>query len=149
MTATYRGGNLSFLYPENWRISESDADWTDGTNQVTLEGPTGGLWIMHALAAGADAAEVIREIMSAINACYEGVEWSEVDAPLFGFESSGHDGYFYSLDLLVCVRIRTFRSLDRTVIVVVQSESRDFDRLEDVYNAITLSLCQSMAAVRG
>lgn len=144
MASTFQHGNLSFLYPENWLLSEVDSG-DESSLQVMLESPTGGMWMLSATPAATNAAAAIDEAVDAINAQFEDVEWSEVKQPFYGFEAVGADGFFYSLDLLICAQIRSFKTLDRTIVVVIQSESRDFDKTSPVYDAITLSLLKSLS----
>jgi hypothetical protein len=144
LTATYQNAGLRFLYPENWLLSE--ADGTDGETsvQVTLESPEGGIWILSASDATADGAKLIGEAKHAIDEQFEDVEWTNYEQPFYGHPATGLDGFFYSLDLLVCAKIRRFQTLDRTLLIVIQSESRALDRESDVFDAITLSLLQSL-----
>jgi hypothetical protein len=144
LTATYQNGSLSFMYPENWLLSETDGTQGDASVQITLESPAGGLWILSASNDRADAVALIDEAKKAIDDQFEDVEWSEHHQMFHGHETMGLDGYFYSLDFLVCAKIRRFQTLDRTLVVVIQSESRALDKESDVYDAITLSLLRSL-----
>ena len=90
----------------------------------------------------------MREAVQAIDGQFEDVEWSDVSEHFFGFETSGFDGFFYSLDLLICTRIRSFKTLDRTIVIVIQSESRELEQVSAVYDAISLSLLQSLSKSR-
>lgn len=90
----------------------------------------------------------MNEAIQAINEQFEDVEWSEVKESFYGFETAGFDAFFYSLDLLICARIRSFKTLDRTLVIVIQSESRELEKASDVYDAITLSLLQSLSKAR-
>lgn len=148
MTATYKNGSVSFLYPENWLLSESETDPDTSSNQVTLETPTGGMWLLFVSSAATDSQNAIREVQAAIDEQFEDIEWNEANEPFHGYDSSGLDGFFYSLDLLVCSRIRVFKTLDRLFLILVQSESRELDKNSDVFDAITLSLLQSTSAFR-
>ena len=148
MTATYTNGNISFLYPENWSISESEEDAADGTSHVTLESPGGGFWYMFSSPASANSKNAVREVMAGIEDQFEGIEWNQTTEPFHGIETTGFDGFFYALDLLICARIRVFKTLDRLFVILVQSENSELDRLAMVYDAITMSLLQSTAPVR-
>jgi hypothetical protein len=148
LTATYRNSSISFSYPENWQLSESDSESDASASQISLETPAGGLWLLYHSPASTDSEKAVREVMQAINEQFSDVEWSESNEPFYGFQSSGFDGFFYSLDLLIQSRVRVFKTLDRTFLVLVQSESREFDQMEPVFNAITLSLLRSNSALR-
>lgn len=148
MTATYQFGQLSLLYPENWLLSETDSIADDRSVQLTLEAPSGGLWMLSTAPASADISALIREASQAIGDQFDDVEWSEFDQDFFGHRATGVDGFFYSLDLLICAKIRCFKTLDHTIVVVIQSESRALEKDSDVFDAITLSLLQSSKTVR-
>ena len=152
LTASYSDGRLSFLYPENWILSEADGDESpDELNrQVSLESPGGGLWWMQSSLASERSEDRVAEVKAALDEQYENIEWNDVQASFHGFACSGCDGFFYSLDLMICARIRAFTTLDRSILILVQSESRELERLGPVYDAISLSLLQSCAgAARG
>ena len=70
LTSTYQRGNLSFLYPENWLLSESDSS-DDASLQVTLESPGGGLWILSATSASTDTAAAMAEALKAVHEQFE------------------------------------------------------------------------------
>jgi hypothetical protein len=146
MTATYDDNDLRFMYPENWSLGASDLIAGYDCRQVTLESPGGGLWMLYVFTPGTNPEQPIRSIREVIDQQYPGVEWSDVSGSFHDYPCAGHDGYFYSLDFLVCVRIRSFQTLAHTFVVVVQSENQDLDRLSSVYDAITLSLLRSSTA---
>ncbi len=147
LTSTFQRGNLIFLYPENWLLSESDSS-DDSSIHVTLESPGGGLWILSATTASTDSAAAMAEALKAVNEQFDDVEWLEISEPFYGFETTGWDGLFFSLDLLVCAKIRSFKTLDRTVVILIQAESRELEQGSDVFDAITLSLLQSLSKAR-
>jgi hypothetical protein len=79
---------------------------------------------------------------------YEGLETLEVSERLAGVDSSGCDMCFYCLDFLVNARVLATRALGKTLLILWQAEDREFDQLEPVFRAITISLLQSRK-VRG
>lgn len=143
MPATYQHDHFSFQYPENWLLSVSDSTAEGVGHHVSLESPSGGMWMLSAMPPSADAERLIAEAKQAIDDQYDEVDWSSSEPVFFGHDTQGLDGYFYSLDLLIAVRIRSFRTLDHLFVIVTEGESRDFDAHGQVYDAICLSLLRS------
>jgi hypothetical protein len=53
--------------------------------------------------------------------------------------------YFYYLDLLVRAKLIAFRVPGQTILVHFQAEDSEFRGLEKVFDAMLLTLCQSIA----
>jgi hypothetical protein len=138
MTARYEGLGISFLYPENWRIVDEQADeWPHG---VSVESPDGGYWQIQLYPSRMDLARLSEQALEAMQGEYEGLEWQAVTEELFDVTASGYDLYFFCLDFLVTSRIRSLYMGDQTILLICQAESREFDRLRLVFDAITKSL---------
>jgi hypothetical protein len=141
--ATYQHDHFSFQYPENWLLSVSDSTADNVGLHLSLESPSGSMWMLSAIPPSADAEQMMAEAKQAIDDQYEEVDWSSSEPVFFGHDSQGLDGFFYSLDLLIAVRIRCFKTLDHLFVIVIEGESRDFDANASVYDAICLSLLRS------
>ena len=59
-------------------------------------------------------------------------------------EVQGRDLYFYYLDLLVRAKLIAFEIPDQTILVHFQAEDSEFRGLEKVFDAMLLTLCQSI-----
>ena len=55
-------------------------------------------------------------------------------------EAVGYDMDFCCLDFIITSRTRSFRLGNWTLLMLCQAENREFEQLEDVFHAITLSL---------
>lgn len=143
MPAIYHHAHFNFLYPENWLLSESDSVDEQGGQHISLESPSGGMWMLSVLPAAANPETLVREAKSVIDEQFENVDWSVADATVYGDEAIGLDGFFYSLDLLVGVKIRCVQTLDRTFVIVIEAESHDLDQNAAVFDAISYSLIRS------
>ena len=128
------------MYPENWLLTEGG---DSPPYQVAFESPSGSMWILHAESPETNAQQLIEKTQKTFEAQYEDVEWTPATETFEGFNAIGANGLFYSLDFLVTVKIRAISTDDFTYLLVTQSESRDFDKLEPVFSAMTISLLKS------
>jgi hypothetical protein len=138
MAAIYDRLGIHFLYPENWTLSEDQLD--PRFPSVTLSTPGGGFWLLQAHATSADPDALLAEVVGAMQQEYESLETEEVTERVGQFDAAGRDMNFYCLDLIVSARARCFRAGKRVLLVLYQAEQREFDELEPVFRAITLSL---------
>lgn len=141
MPATYDRFGIRFLYPENWSVSEDQVDLR--APSVSLATPGGGFWSLHVHGATADPHELLAEVVRTMQQEYESLEAEEVAESIGGFDAVGRDMDFYCLDLIVSARARCFRAGQRMLLILYQAEQREFDDLEPVFRAITLSLAKA------
>jgi hypothetical protein len=138
MTAFYDHFGVKFLYPENWVVSqEESAQWP---REVSLQCPGGGFWSLHVYSTPDDPRELVAEVVRTMGQEYDNLESRPASEDLAGIKAVGCDMDFYCLDLVVTAQVRSFQLGDRTFLVLCQAESREFDELERVFQAITLSL---------
>lgn len=147
MTKTYTGLGLSCMYPENWTITE---DVDEGrTVSFTLESPTGAFMTVTEYPWTVTPQEAVDEACEVMRAEYDEVEFYEtksdltidgepLDACLCG------EVQFYYLDLLVVSRLLAFVLDQRTFMIQIQAEDRDFDTLDKVFQAIIISMLRSV-----
>ena len=150
MPATYQKHGLQFLYPDNWELKE-DEELTPSENspvhQITLETPTGGQWILHVFPPGGDTETLLDDSIAELKRQYEDIEFSIV-APRFGdFETRGIEANFFCLDFVVSAQIVVISTVDSDFLVWYQAENRDFDQQLEVYDAVTMSLLQSVSVL--
>lgn len=107
---------------------------------VTIECPGGGFWSLALYTAAVDPVELVSQACDAMRQEYETFESARADSLIEGIATVGFEMNFYCLDLLVTARAQAFQIADTTCLVLYQAENREFDELEPVFGAITLSL---------
>jgi hypothetical protein len=138
MSGIYDKEGVKFLYPENWEVSEESAD--ELSRVISLQSPTSGFWTLHVYEASAEPAELVAEARQTLAQEYDSLEAEPANEKIARVDTVGYDLEFYCLDLVVTARIRSFRQGKRTYLVLAQAESRDFEKLGDVFRAMTVSL---------
>lgn len=147
MTKIYEGLGLSCMYPENWTLSED----TDEERVVgfTVESPTSAFMTVTEYPWTVAPREALEQAQDIMKSEYENIEYDEVDP---GLEIDGKpladsracDSHFYYLDLLVVSRLIAFTVDRKTFMVQIQSEDRDFQNLEMVFQAMVVSMLKSL-----
>jgi hypothetical protein len=140
MTAVYQRDPLHFLYPENWSVVEES--WDQWPREVSVQSPGGAFWSVHVYPA-TDPRPLTQEVLNAMKQEYEQLESSVLAEDYGDRQVTGFEMHFYCLDFLVRARTLGIRRGDVTYLLVFQAEDRDFDQLEPVFRAMTLSLVQA------
>jgi hypothetical protein len=144
MPGSFSGFGVQFLYPENWKIHDQSESTGDDAPGVMLETPEGAFFSLNRYP-GIDATEpVIDQAIEAMRAEYTEIESRPWDDPAGVASDSGAELNFYYLDLLITARMLAIRDRDDVLLVQLQGESRDFDRLEPVFAAMLKSLRDSL-----
>jgi len=138
MTLHYRKAGIRFLYPENWRITDEQLD--SSPLSVSVQSPESGFWQLMVYDPHVEPRSLVEQVLTSMRAEYEGVESAVIHDQFADVESLGYDMCFYCLDFLVNARALATRALGKTLLILWQAEDREFDRLEPVFRAITLSL---------
>lgn len=164
MTKVYRGLGLACTYPENWQLSEETvAEHADQSTVVgfNLQSPTSAFMSVYRYPRSVSPDEAIEEATKAIAADYEGIELSSFapERELLHVDlapsqpknnvpnaSRGTDLNFYYLDLLITVRLISFQFAQHTFLVQFQAEDRDFTSMERVFQAMLITMIQSLQA---
>ena len=164
MTKVYRGLGLACTYPENWQLSEETvAEHADQSTVVgfNLQSPTSAFMSVYRYPQSVSPDEAIEEATKAIAADYEGIELASFapERELLHVElapsqpksnvpnaSRGTDLNFYYLDLLITVRLISFQFSHYTFLVQFQAEDRDFTSMERVFQAMLITMIQSLQA---
>lgn len=144
MTAVFDRHGLKFQYPENWTLTEEIADGEEVV-EIQLQSPGGAIWSLTVLNGDASGESLIDEVLESLKTQYEGTESEPASEQVGDFRMEGFDSYFYCLDLLVSNRIRFVEHDGLRLLFMTQAESREFDRQELVFSAITTSLLRSLA----
>jgi hypothetical protein len=144
MTAVYDKLGLKFLYPENWKLMD---DSTESPQVITLETPDGSTtWSVHVYPAGTDGDAILRETLDTLQQTYEDLEIAPHQQQLGELEANGVEAMFYCLDFLIRAQLHLLPTRDRLLLFWAQAEDRDFDKQQLVFQAITVSLLQSLEA---
>lgn len=147
MPKTHRAFGLSITYPDNWQVTEEMDEEEAGGYE--LQGPTGAFLSVYPCPGPISPKRAVVQATEAIASEYDNVE-SEVFSPNLSSSSGlltdvhGRELYFYYLDLLVRAKLIAFEIPDQTILVHIQAEDSDFRGLEKVFDAMLLTLCQSI-----
>ncbi len=145
MAAVFDRFGIRFSYPENWRLEEEEAiEWP---RSVSVESPIGAFWNLMVHPAGTDIEEVAQVTLDALRGEYEQAEFQPVWDKIEGRPVKGFDVQFFFLDLVIEAQVRAFALEAATVVVLCQGEDRDFQQLEAVFQAMTLSLARESTGV--
>jgi hypothetical protein len=143
MPAVYENFGVRFLYPENWTVTdEEDGDWP---HSVTLQSQETGFWSLHVYPAGQELKPVVKELIAAIQAEFNDIEVLPAKETFGDTPTTGVDLAFFYLDLLVEAKIRCLRTPSLTLVWLYQAESREFESVEPVFQAIAVSMLQMQA----
>lgn len=138
MPARFDKLGISFQYPENWTLDDSDA--LLGRKSVTVISPGGGFWSVAIHSGSADPATLATAAVEAMKKEYPGVEVDEADETVAGHDLIGYDLAFYYLDLISTATVRSLRVAGSSYTIFCQAEDREFDKLQMVFQAMTTSL---------
>jgi len=142
MPATYERQGISFQYPDNWTLEEEPIG--EGQNMVTVSSPGTAFWTVTLHAGPADLQEFARTAVEAMRTEYEQLETEAAEEELDGHEVVGYDLNFQYLDLINTAQVRCVQVGQVLCCIFCQAENREFDRLEAVFQAITVSLLRGL-----
>ena len=129
------------MYPDNWVVKEED----ESPRHVALETPTGGLWSLNIFPPGGDTEQLLDDSIAELKSQYEDVEFS-MASPRFGeFETRGIEANFFCLDFVVSAQVVAIATEEFNFLVWYQAENREFDQQLEVFDAVTMSLLQSVS----
>lgn len=140
MPAIYENFGIRFLYPENWSITDvEDDEWP---RTVTVQSRETAFWSLHVYPPRHDAQAVVDELVAAIESEFHDVEVLPAEETFGDIDTRGVDLAFFYLDLLVEAKIRVLRTPSGTLIWLYQAESREFEAMEPVFQAMAVSMCR-------
>jgi hypothetical protein len=142
MPARFDKLGISFQYPENWTLDDSDA--LLGRKSVTVYSPGGAFWSVAIHSGSADPAKLAAAVLDAMKKEYPGLEVDETSETVAGHELIGYDLAFYYLDLINTALIRSLRVGPTTYTILCQAEDREFEKLQMVFRAMTTSLVSGL-----
>ena len=142
MPARFDKLGISFLYPENWTLDDTDA--VLGRRSVTVYSPGGAFWSVAIHSGTADPLKLAAAVVETMKKEYSGVEVDEAAETVAGRELIGYDLAFYYLDLINTAVVRSVRVGPSTYTIYCQAEDREFDQLQMVFRAMTTSLVSGL-----
>ena len=145
MPARFDKLGISFQYPENWTLDDTDA--VLGRRSVTGYSPGGAFWSVAIHSGSADPVKLAAAVVETMKKEYAGVEVDQAEETVAGHELIGYDLAFYYLDLISTATVRSLRAGPSTYTIFCQAEDRDFDKLQMVFRAMTTSLLSGLIDV--
>lgn len=146
MPARFDSLGISFQYPENWTLDDSDA--LLGRKSVSVYSPGGAFWSIAIHSDSADPDELTKTIIDALGQEFDGLEIRETEENLVGYDLVGCNLAFFCLDLTNTARIRTLRFAHSTYTVYCQAEDREYERVNEVFQAMTVSFLNGLKDLR-
>jgi hypothetical protein len=144
MPARFHKLGISFQYPENWTLDDSDA--VLGRKSVTVYSPSGAFWSVSIHSGSIEPAKLALAALEAMKKEYPGIEAEEAQETIAGHELIGYDLAFYYLDLTNTALIRCLRIAHTTYTIFCQAEDRDFAQIQGVFLAMTTSFLSHLKA---
>jgi hypothetical protein len=137
MPATYDRRGVSFQYPENWAVEEGQTDegWC-----VTVQSAGTAFFLISIHNDRPTVRDVLDTTLAALREDYPDLEAEEAEEKLAGHRARGHDVRFFSLDMVNTCWLRSFRTADRTFLVLCQASDLDADTAEPVLRAMRATL---------
>lgn len=137
MSASYANFGIHFLYPDNWAVTDEQPD--EWPRSVSVQSPSGAYWELQLYPSRMNPAQLSKKVLQAMQEVYTDIEFKAVTEDLWDVSATGYDLDFFCLDFLVTSRIRCFWVGSHTCLLTCQAESREFDRQQQVFAAITKS----------
>ena len=138
MYAKYENFGIHVLYPENWIVTDEQLEaWP---RSVSIQSPSGAYWELQVYPSRLKPARLIQQALTAMQQIYDDLETEAVTEDMWKVTARGYDLHFFCLDFLVTSQIRSFHVGAHTCLLTCQAESREFDRQQPVFKAMTKSL---------
>lgn len=137
---------ISFQYPENWELDETEA--RQGQPSVSVYSPGGAFWTVSIHPRGTAPAKLTRAAVKAMRDEYEGLEHEAVTETISGHDLVGYDLSFFYLDLTSTASVRAVRTDQATFTVYSQAEDREMSQVRPVFLAMTTSLLNNLPRPR-
>jgi len=143
MPAEYRANGISFAYPENWHLEETEmgqGEWT-----IHLSSPGGAFWMVTVSPANTSPKSLAKKALDALQSEYARVDYTAVKRIIGKYHLVGFEMNFIYFDLVNTALILSFSTGDRTYAVYWQADDRQLDICEDVFEAITFTLLDRLS----
>jgi hypothetical protein len=142
MPAHFDRLGISFQYPDNWTLDDSDA--LLGHKSVTVYSPGGAFWSVAIHSGTAEPAKLAAAVVDTMKQEYQGLEAEPIEESIAGHELVGYDLAFYCLDLTNTAHVRSLRFAHTTYTIYSQAEDREYEQVKRVFEAMTLTLLGSL-----
>jgi hypothetical protein len=142
MPASFDNLGITFQYPDNWQLD--DSEMRAGQSAVTVYSPGGAFWSVAVHTASADPARMAQAALDAMRKEYEGLEAEPIGETIAGHKLIGFDLNFFYLDLTNTAGIRSLRAGRTTYTIFFQAEDHEYNEIHLVFAAMTLSLLRSI-----
>lgn len=143
MPALFNKLGISFSYPENWTLDESET--VDGDDSVAVYSPGGSFWSVSVHPVGTEPASLVHAAVKALRETYNELDEESTEEELVGHRLVGSDVNFYCLDLTNTALVRAFRTTVCTCLVLSQADDRELAVVGPVFQAMTRSLLAGFA----
>jgi hypothetical protein len=133
MPERYQWNGISVLYPENWEIQEDD-------ESLNIESPTGAFVVLSRPENIDEALDRARKTMEQE---YDEVETENLARVVGESLLEGITQRFVYLDLIITSHLFKLETEDQDfvpLLIQIQGEDRDLDRLQQVFDAIIASV---------
>lgn len=140
MPAVFDKLGIRFVYPDNWRLDESEA--LGGAATVTVYSPGGSFWAVSLHSVDTPPAELVATTVKALRETYDELDAEDVSDEVAGHRLTGADVNFYCLDLTNTALVRAFETKRFNGLILCQADDREFAEIEPVFRAMTHSLLQ-------
>ena len=129
-TTTYDDHGVCFEYPSGWSVEVTD----DGSlTTVNLEHPDGIAFVIVTFdISGPDPGEVADAVLATLREEYPDLEDDPFEEVVNKRLVSGYEVQFFALDLANTARIRSFRTLNRTILIYGQWADLVDDEVSDL-----------------
>ena len=135
---------MSFAYPENWHLEENEmaeGEWT-----VHLSSPGGAFWMVTVSTTKTSPDDLAKKALDALLSEYDRVDHVPVERIIGNYTLTGYEMNFIYFDLINTALILSFSTGKRTFAVYWQSDDRQLDICQDVFEAITFTLLDRLSA---
>lgn len=143
MPAEYRANGISFAYPDNWHLEENEMD--AGEWSVHLNSPGGAFWMVTVSSATTSPGSLAKKALDAILSEYDRVDHVPVERVIGSYKLVGYEMDFIYFDLVNTALILSFSTGERTLAIYWQSDDRQLDICQDVFEAITFTLLDRLS----
>jgi hypothetical protein len=146
MPARFDSLGISFQYPDNWTLDDSDA--LLGRQSVTVYSPGGAFWSVAIRPGTAEPAKLAAAVVDAMKQEYPGLEAQPAEESIVGLDLVGYDLAFYCLDLTNTAHVRRLKVAHSSYTIYCQAEDREYEQLRRVFEAMTVTLLNSLKDLR-
>jgi hypothetical protein len=146
MPARFDSLGISFQYPDNWTLDDSDA--LLGRKSVTVYSPGGAFWSVAIHSGKAEPAKLAGSVVDALRQEYQGLDAQQTAENIVGHDLVGYDLAFYCLDLTNTAHIRSLRIAHSTYTIYCQAEDREYEQVNRVFQAMTVAFLNGLNDLR-